>query len=304
MDLFLMKAKDGHAYRAAALDAPTLLIGNVGGLDALAPAAPRRRDSSGVGVRQCGGEVRQAGERGAFASGRGARRYCGWQQCAWHLVAPDDDIVVLWLPSFQLECMEGPSGPFDAVRVYDGASLLSPSLGVFSCRTAATVASTGSHVLVQVRALGRRSPRFARPAPRRLPRPTLHVSPRLPRSSRPTATSTTGLLRRGVGRRDCGAAPSCPGARRSRPTCGAARRARAPRTGGAPCARRTPRWATATTSSAARRAGRARTAATARTATTAPSARRVTAGPPARASTASAATAPAWCAPTPSARAG
>ncbi len=129
MDLFLMKAKDGHAHRAAALDAPTLLIGNASAAWMRSRLRPHGVEIRlGVGVRQCGGEVRQAGERGAFASGRGARRYCGWQQCAWHLVAPEDDIVVLWFPSFQLECMEGPSGPFDAVRVYDGASLLSPSL--------------------------------------------------------------------------------------------------------------------------------------------------------------------------------
>ena len=216
MDLFLMKAKDGHAHRAAALDAPTLLIGNASAAWMRSRLRPHGVEIRlGVGVRQCGGEVRQAGERGAFASGRGARRYCGWQQCAWHLVAPEDDIVVLWFPSFQLECMEGPSGPFDAVRVYDGASLLSPSLGVFSCRTAATVASTGSHVLVQVRAplAPRRSPRAApAPAP---PRPYPPTSPRLRPASASQFKTDRYFHYEGFsaewasGAEYCGAAPSC-----------------------------------------------------------------------------------------------
>ena len=121
------------------------------------------------------------------------------------------------------------------------------------------MASTGSHVLVQVRSplAPPRSPRAAPRRAARLPRPHPPPPRPPPRSSRPTATSTTRasppsgrrapVLRRRPSCSECGARRAC-GARSSRCACRApaARRVRGERLGGRrlrPRVLRAPGWA-------------------------------------------------------------
>ena len=52
---------------------------------------------------------------------------------------PQEDIVVLTFTSFNLECIVGPSGPYDYVKVYDGATTTSTLLHTFFCATTSQV---------------------------------------------------------------------------------------------------------------------------------------------------------------------
>ena len=298
-----MKAKDGHAHRAAARDVPTLLIGNAAAAWMRSRLRPHGVEIRlGVGVRQCGGEVRQAGERapsrraaarGGTAAGSSARGTSSRPTTTSSSSGSPRSSSSAWkgrrgrlMPSACMMARRSSRPPSASSRVGRRRRWRRPDR-TSSCRCEPSGAA-----------------RPASLAPRRAGShaPTPHVSPASASQFKTdryfhyegfSAEWASGAEYRGPSCSECAAlaVPVVPlvalvrAARRPR-------RVRGERLGGR---RLRP--------GAARRAGRARTAATAHGhygAECMP----CDCGTAGRASTASAATVPAWCAPTPSGRAG
>lgn len=142
--LFYMAAAEERQADSLALDIPSILIG-VTGRDWLTQRLPGGVIIElGADQSRCTGGRQITAASGSIQSGPPGQQYCSWQECMWHLVVPSDDIIVLAFSRFDLECMTDNGVPYDYVKIYDGATELSPLLQTFSCTDHSLVVSSVS----------------------------------------------------------------------------------------------------------------------------------------------------------------
>ncbi|KAL1515972.1 hypothetical protein AB1Y20_002585 [Prymnesium parvum] len=145
--LFYMAAADGRQAGSRSLDIPSLLIGEQGSQFLWSHSAEGVELRLGHAQRCSGGKFLTS-TRGSLQSTPPGMKYCNWQDCMWHISLQHPDIIILTFSRFDLECIVGPNGAYDYVKVYDGATPRSEELASMFCVASRTIVSSGPNLLV------------------------------------------------------------------------------------------------------------------------------------------------------------